>query len=189
MNHASKNKVLTWLVVLLLVANAASITMFWMGKTKQTEQIKQTEQPKGKPQDFLVKELKLDANQQVQLEILAKEHREAVNELREKVKDAKEFFFNLLKRQNPSDSVKKTAAIAISSITEQIDLLTLNHFQKVRALCNADQQKKFDEIIQQVVDMMGQQRRPEGPPQDRQDDNRHPPPPGEQRGNKPPREE
>ncbi len=43
MNHGPKNKLLTWLVVLLLVANAATITMFWLGKAKHPPQ------PKGPP--------------------------------------------------------------------------------------------------------------------------------------------
>lgn len=175
MNSGTKNKLLTWLVVLLLIANAATIAMFWLGKTKQPVQLK------GEPRDFLIKELKLDTNQQAQLEVLVKEHRTAVEQLREKIKGAKDNLFGLLKEQNVSDSIKKNAAAAVSIITEEIDLLTLNHFQKVRSLCNPEQQKKFDEIIQQVIRMMGQQRPPMGaggPPPGRPGEDR-PPPPGE----------
>ncbi|MDZ4796241.1 MAG: Spy/CpxP family protein refolding chaperone [Bacteroidota bacterium] len=176
MNHAAKNKALTWLVVLLLIANAATITMFWLGKPKQRVE------PKKQPKDFLIKELKLDTSQQIQLEVLVKEHRAAVNKLRKKVKEAKSNFFDLLKEQNVSDSTKKNAAAAVSIITEDIDLLTLNHFQKVRSLCNPEQQKKFDEIIQQVTGMMGQQGPPKGPGGPGND---RPPPPDGEHGDKP----
>ena len=171
MNPGTKNKLLTWLVVLLLIANAATIAMFWFGKTKQPMQ------PKGQPKDFLIKELKLDTVQQEKLELLVKEHRSAVEQLREKVKGAKDNLFDLLKEPSTTDSVKKAAAAAVSTITEEIDLLTLNHFQKVRALCNPEQKKKFDEIIHQVTGMMGQQRPPMGPGG---------PPPGESGGDRPP---
>jgi len=190
MNYVAKNKMLTWLVVLLLVVNTASIAMFWLGKAKQTEHTEETEQPKGKPEDFLVKELKLDAVQQAKLKILAKEHREAIKEFHEAIKDAKQNFFNLLKQQNTPDSIKQTAATVISRITEKIDLLTLAHFNKVRALCNAEQQKKFDEIIQQIIDRMGEQRRsggPDQPPPDDQNGDSHPPR-DEQHGDRPPPE-
>ena len=35
MEHNKKNKLLTWLVLLLLIANAGSIAMFWLDKEKQ----------------------------------------------------------------------------------------------------------------------------------------------------------
>lgn len=179
MNNGTKNKLLTWLVVLLLIANAATITMFWLGKRRQEGQ-----SPKGTPQNFLVSELKLDAKQQEQLNLLVKEHRQAVGQLREKIKGAKDHLFDLIKETNVTDSVKKSAAAAVSVITEEIDLLTLNHFQQVRKLCMAEQQQKFDEIIHQVTSMMGQQRPmrpggPGGPPPRGLNGERPPPPDGE----------
>ena len=182
MNHGTKNKLLTGLVVLLLVANAATITLFWLDKAKHPPQ------PKGSPQEFLVKELKLDAKQQEQLDVLRKEHREAADQLREKIKAAKESFFDLLKQDNPADSIKQAAAKNVSSFTEQLDLLTLNHFQKLRAICRVEQQKKFDGIIQQVIRMIGQPRPPGsslGPPPAGPRGDRVPPPGGPD-GERPP---
>jgi Spy/CpxP family protein refolding chaperone len=128
-----------------------------------------------------VKELKLDAKQQEQFEALVKEHRQAAERLREKTKQAKEQLFDLLKQPAASDSIKQAAAKAVSVTTEELDLLTLNHFQKVRAICNAEQQQKFDDIINDVVRMMGQPRPPMGP-------GNHPqgPPPGGPAGERPP---
>lgn len=157
MNNGSKNKILSWLVILLVVANAATITMFWLNKSKRPAG------PKGTPQEFLVNELKLDAKQQQQLDGLVKEHRRAAEALRGKTREAKERFFDLLKQTNVADSTKQAAAKAVSVITEELDLLTLDHFQKIRALCNPEQQKKFDDIIHQLTAMMGQPR-PPGPP-------------------------
>jgi len=157
MNTVAKNKLLTWLVILLLVANAASIAMFWLSRGKNPPT------PKGTPQEFLVKELKLDSKQQEQFDSLRKEHQEAANQLREKIKTAKESFFDLLKQPDVSDSLKQATAKTVSSFTEELDILTLNHFQKVRSLCTPEQQKKFDEIIQQVTSMMAPPHPPEGP--------------------------
>ena len=175
MNQGIKNKLLTGLVLLLLVANAATIAVFWFGRKQGPPQ------PKGTPKDFLINELKLEKKQQEQLEALVKEHRQAVEQLREKVKEAKDKFFDLLKQPDVADSVKKTAATAVSKFTEQIDLLTLNHFQKLRALCSPEQQKKFDEIIHEVTSMMGAPRPPPGPggPQGPPPGGDRPPPPGQ----------
>lgn len=177
MNHTTKNKLLTGLVVLLLVANAATISMFWMGKAKHQPK------PKGTPQEFLVKELKLDAKQQEQLEVLVKEHRQSAEILRRKTREAKETFFDLLKKQNVTDSVKQASVKEVSIIMEELDLLTLNHFQKVRSLCTAEQQQKFDDIIKEVTGMIGQKRPAGGP---RNDNGPQGPPPGGPGGDRPP---
>jgi Spy/CpxP family protein refolding chaperone len=175
MNHGAKNKLLTGLVVLLLVANAVTITMFWLGRPKHPSP------SKGSPREFLVNELKLDAKQQEQFDMLRKAHHEAADQLRDKIKNAKEAFFDLLKQQNVTDSAKQEAAKAVSVNTEALDLLTLNHFQKIRALCTSEQQKKFDEIIQQVASRIGQPRPPGVP-----DNGPQGPPPAGPDGDRPP---
>lgn len=175
MSTAAKNKLLTWLVILLLVANAATIAMFWLNKKKNPPQ------PKGTPNGFLIKELKLDSAQQFQLDLLVKEHRQAAEQIRGKVRMAKDSLFDLVKNTNATDSAKQMAAAACSKLTEQLDVLTVNHFQKIRSLCTAEQQKKFDEIIHDVTRMMAQPPgRPGGP--------QGPPPPGGPHpdGNRPP---
>ncbi|MFN8291923.1 MAG: periplasmic heavy metal sensor [Chitinophagaceae bacterium] len=156
MSLTSKNKLLTWLVILLLLANAATITMFWLNRKQRPPA------PKGSPKEFLVNELKLDAKQQEQLEALMKAHRQAAEEIRGKVKAAKDSLFALVSRPEAPDSVKQTTAAAAGHYLEQLDVLTLNNFQQIRALCNPVQQKKFDEIIQEVLRMMSQPR-PGGP--------------------------
>lgn len=175
MNPASKNKLLVGLVIVLLIANAITLAMFWVGKSKPAPT------PKGGPKDFLVKELQFDTKQKEQLEVLVKDHREAADQLREKTKQAKEQFFHLLQETNVTDSLKQSAATSVSEFTEELDILTLNHFQKIRALCTPSQQQKFDKIINEVVRMMGQPRPPMGPGGDHKG-----PPPGEYNGQRPP---
>ncbi|HEV7783268.1 MAG TPA: Spy/CpxP family protein refolding chaperone [Chitinophagaceae bacterium] len=178
MNTGTKNKLLITLVVALLLANTATIIMFWSGK-KTGPLLK----PGGAPKEFLVKELKLDQKQQEQLDALVKEHRASAEQLRKKTREAKEAFFDLLKQQGVPDSIKQVAAKAVSVNTEELDLLTFAHFQKIRALCTAEQQQKFDEIIHEVTRMMAQPGRPmgaghpQGPPPDGPGGNG--PPPGE----------
>ena len=158
MNSSAKNKLLIWLLLLLLAANSVSIAMFWLWKERKLST------PRGTPKEFLIKELKLDTKQQAGLEILVKEHRQAAEQIRRKIKEAKESFFDLLKDANIADSAKQAAAKTISISTEELDLLTLTHFQKVRNLCTPEQQKKFDEIIHQVTSMIRQAPPPQGRP-------------------------
>ena len=163
------------MVVLLVIANTVTITMFWLGRGQLFPN------GKGTPQEFLVKELKLDGGQQAIFEVLRKEHHDSATILRDEVKLVKESFFDLLKQSNVTDSMKLAAANKVCAITQKIDLLTLNHFQKVRAICNIEQQQKFDKIINQVIDMIGHPQQPGRP------ENNNPPlPRGEERQGQPP---
>jgi hypothetical protein len=158
MQTISKNKLLTWLVILLLIVNSVSIAMFWIGNKKQEPAAPEP------PQEFLVQQLQLDAPQLKVLDKLAAQHRQDADELRMKIREAKEYLFGLLKQPAVPDSLKKAAAEKVCEYTEALDLSTFNHFQQVRALCTPDQQKKFDSIIQEVTSLIGPPRPPAPPP-------------------------
>lgn len=187
MEHNKKNKLLTWLVLLLIIANASSIAMFWLGKEKQPA----LQQQREHPAEFLIRTLQLDAKQQEQLEVLRAKHKDAAVALRKQLQTAKESFFELVKQPGVTDSMKLATAESVSRVTEKIDLLTLDHFIKVRTICTATQQIKFDKIIKEVTEMiskageapLGDERQP--PPVN--DKERHnPPAPGDRDDNKPP---
>ena len=159
MNYVVKNKWLIGLLILLLAANFVTIATFWLTRRPQQSL------PKGRPDTFLIKELNLDTKQQEQLKLLVSEHRAAAEQIRHEVKEGKDSFFDLIKEPNIADSIKRIAAAAISRNTERLDLLTLEHFQKIRALCNPVQQQKFDKIIHEITSMMAPPPRgPGGPP-------------------------
>jgi hypothetical protein len=171
MNHSSKNKLLTCLVVLLLIANAATIIYFWLNKRKEEPKIN-----RAAPNEFLVTELNLDDQQQKKLDSLVRDHRLNAETLRKQMKEAKDQMFELIKDPNATDSAKQNAARKASMVAEKLDLVTLDHFASIRAMCRPEQQTKFDNIILQVTRMMAQPRppmRPGGPPHD------GPPPPGD----------
>jgi hypothetical protein len=168
MIQSKRNTWLTAAVVLLLLANVASIAIFWLGRNRQHGSPEQ-------PASFLVRELGFDTRQQDQFMQLVTAHRQRAGQLREQVKDAKDEFFGLLQQPNVPDSIKTAAAAKASQLTQQLDLVTFEHFQQVRSLCNASQQKKFDAIIHDVLRNMGG---PGGPP-----------PPGGDHHGPPPRRE
>jgi hypothetical protein len=182
--NTSKNKLLTGLVLLLLIANLATIVMFWLGKPKPPRPALG-----GGPAEFLIKELNLDSIQQKQFELLRTQHHDSAEKLRAQIKVAKDSFFSLLKQTTISDSAKQFAAKAVSTKTEELDLLTFNHFEKLRAICKPAQQKKFDEIMLELTQLISQQR-PRGPeghrPPPRDHEGHRPPPPEGPRGEGPP---
>ena len=195
MPTSAKYKWLTALVILLIIANAITIGLFWTGGRDQPPH------DPGGPASYLVKELKMDTQQERQYRQLITEHQQGVDLLRKKIRVEKDSFFALLKQPAAPDSIKKAAATAANRSMAALDLLTFDHFQKVRALCRPGQQQKFDAIIEEVLAMMGGPKPggpggppPNGPAPDRpvandtaagkkllSDTSRRPPPPASRR--------
>jgi len=161
MNPASKNKLLIWLVLILVLANAVTIGTFWLNRKKEEDH----ELPRGTTADFLIRELNLDAKQQEQYREFIDEHRQTVQPIREAIRKKKDSLFGLLGQHSPEADSIRTRILSGSLLEKFRDLeqVTFDHFQKLRAICTPEQQKKFDAIIKQAMAMMAPAGPPEGP--------------------------
>ena len=153
----------SWLYVisgLLITANIVTLAMLWIHKNGHED--KQHFPPAGQDVfSYLSNELKLDKQQQEAYAAMKDAHHEAAQKLQDSIRTTKDALFTLLKQGNVTDDAVMQLGNKEASLNIQLDTLTFHHFQKVRALCNPDQQKKFDNIIQEALRMMG---RPQGPP-------------------------
>ena len=177
MNNAIKNKFLTWLVAILLVANAVTILFFWINRPEMMQGTK------GSPREFLVDALELDSSQMDAFQALIEKHQASARPLKKEIRTAKENLFQLLKQPVIPEPEKMKAVQAITLNIQALELLNLDHFQQLRALCNEKQKKKFDGLLDQLAGLMATPSNADGhrpPPQGEG----HLPPPGE--GNLPP---
>jgi len=169
MNNAIKNKFLTWLVATLLVANAVTILFFWINRPERMQGAK------GSPREFLVDALELDSSQLDAFQALIEKHQASARPLKNEIRTAKENLFQLLKQPVIPGPEKMKAVQAITLNIQALELLNLDHFQQLRALCNEKQKKKFDGLLDQLAGLMATPSNADG---------HRPPPPGE--GHPPP---
>lgn len=153
-------KLLSWLVILLLAINAVTLGLFWFGKPGG---------PKGKPQDFLIEKLQFNEKQKESFLLLAQQHRDKTEQLREQIKIKKDKLFELAKVDKLEDSTIRNAANEVGILIEELDMFTLEHFRQIRTLCDPTQKEIFDNIIKEMTAMMGAPRppgplHPDGPP-------------------------
>ena len=120
--------------------------------------------PQGQVFEFINHELKLDSNQQESYRKLRDEHQGRQQTIQDSLKNLKDAFFALLQQPEAADSAIEAGAKKITVLEERMELLTFRHFQKLRTICNADQQKKFDTIIQDVLRRMAPPKNRQGPP-------------------------
>ncbi len=158
MNNTNKNKLLTWLVATLLVANAVTILFFWINRPERMQD------PKESPREFLVRALELDSSKLDAFQALIEEHQASARPLKNEIRSAKENLFQLLKQPVIPNLEKMKAVQAITDKTKALELLNLEHFQQLRALCNEKQKRKFDGLLDQLAGLMAESRAPKGPP-------------------------
>lgn len=146
MKSLVKNKFTGWLIILLIVANIATLVFYWVGHFKH--------QRANSPKEFLAAKLNFTESQKKAYFDLARDHNKNAEKIRNQIKIDKENFFQLLKSDSIIDSTRNRAALKVSISIQSLDILTFEHFKKVRVLCTEEQKPKFDKLIQQMVNFV-----------------------------------
>jgi len=149
----NRNNNLMWivLVAILVIVNLTIMSFIWFGGNNIRNQHPPLKN--GVAEGYILKELNFDSTQKAAFFELKNQHHESIHLIKEQIKIAKESFFNLLKDTTTTEASIMTASDRISQLEKQIEIKTFHHFQQLRVICNADQKKKFDNIISQVVKM------------------------------------
>jgi len=143
----SNNRILTIAVVLLLIANIALVAFMVMGKGKGQRK----EMGKGGPFDKMVKEIGMSETQKKQYDSLREAHFSVIRPLFDSIRSARQSLFKLMKEEKVNDSLVSVYTNRISDKQIHADKQTLYHFREVRALFSGEQQKKFDEFVQKMM--------------------------------------
>ena len=157
MSIFNNNRWIKIAILLLLIANAATLVLLWTNRPPAHDRPAR----EGGPFEFISKELGLNAEQKVAYANLRDEHRSAADKLQDSIRAAKDRFFGLLKNNQVDDSTLAICSHAIGEKETALDLLTFRHFRQLRKLCDPGQQQKFDAIIQDAIRNM---KGPKGPP-------------------------
>jgi hypothetical protein len=170
------------IVTVLVVVNSAALVMLWK---HGGHRFRPMPEQHAEVKDFIIKELALTPVQTKQFDDLRKAHSHTIDSLNENTRMLKDRLFASLGKPAISSKTIDSITGKIGDDAAMIDGATFYHFQKLRGILNADQQKKFDSIIRQVLHMMAHNPagpapgRPRGPGGMQQG----PPPPGGPDGN------
>jgi len=144
-------------IVILLVINMSTLIFMWTTSMRHDGH-------RGRPDvgNFLTEELAFRPAQEKQFELLKKDHQQKVRNLREQNKGFHDAFFDYLSVPVVDSMKLKNAVDSILFTQKQIEMATFYHFKDVRAICNTEQQKKFDIVIKDALRMMAPGQ--DGPP-------------------------
>jgi len=158
MNTLAKKNLLILTVIVLILANVTMLVIFFMTR------IQKSPHPEAAaPAAFIEKQLGFDDQQQKKFDELRKEHHQGAQEIRRRINEEEDSLFSMLPNMTGSDSSREQLIKQIAFNKAEIDRMTFDHFRKVRKMCSPTQQKKFDEIIHDVIKMIAPPP-PPGPP-------------------------
>jgi Spy/CpxP family protein refolding chaperone len=146
------NRILTIAVVLLLVVNVVMLVCMMKGRGHHGMK---KQGAKAGPVEMMMKELNMNEQQQTEFKKLKEEHFTTIKPVFDSVRTLKKSLFGLVKEENLNDSLVNNYSGLIAEQQATIDKLTINHFRKVRALFSGDQQKKFDDFVQKMMQRRG----------------------------------
>ena len=159
MNIIQRNKLLSALVILLLLANITAMAIFWWQKMHAPNARSRNEVPGAAA--FLIQRLALDSTQQIAFKQLQSQQQQKIFLGKEAVRMAKDHFFDLLDRDSVSEIELQAAASNAAAKQVALDRVTFDFFKSVQELCTPEQKIIFKDIIREALRIMG---RPGAPP-------------------------
>jgi Spy/CpxP family protein refolding chaperone len=151
---------LTISVILLLVLNAVTLFILFHMHLRNGHG-PHGEDGKG-PADYIVKQLKLDEQQQHQFEDLKDQHHALTHDAEKEDERLHDLYFSMLKSDAPDKNKVDSVANLIGEQRKKLATATFDHFRQLRAICHDDQKKLFDNTIDEIARMVTGH--PDGPP-------------------------
>ncbi len=150
--NSSRNKILLFLVGILLLTNIAML-VFFLGK-KGPDKQRAPRDRSSVVREHLKDSVGFTEQQLAQYDQLRQQNRENMKPLFEDLGNAKLEFYKYVNQSGPADSASQAAAAAIGEKQKALDLAFFNHFRQVRALCTPGQLPKYDSLVQHIIRRM-----------------------------------
>jgi Spy/CpxP family protein refolding chaperone len=155
------NKLLVFAAIALLIINAVLVYLLWTEKNKH----KGGDRPKR--EDWFAEQLKLNDTQKEEHKKLRDAHFASMRPLFDSVSSYRTSLFKLSKDSTANDSLVNYYTNKLSETHSLIAKKTYEHFKKVRTLLTPEQQVKYDEVIEKMMNRRGG---PPGKPGDKRKD-------------------
>lgn len=153
MRKVLNNKVLLFIVAILLVANVAML-VYILKMREPGKKGSRTERQKSPITEFLQNEIGFSPEQLAAFDKTRQSHRQMMRPLFEDIKTAKVSFYKSLTNPGISDPALDSAASIIGEKQKLLDMQTLRNFKEIRTLCTPDQQPKYDSLIVNEISKM-----------------------------------
>ena len=171
MNDNKSLKILQWVIGVLVLCNIGLVLTIWLKPGRPPGP------PPGggaTPREYLIHALDFSPGQVTQYDALIRKHQEDMRRLRRRANEYRHMLFEYVGDTTAGNTVDSLSGL-IANTQKAIIMATYRHFTQVRALCTDEQKKKFDSIIDNVLQRMNNRL----PPRPQRGGRMPPPPPGQ----------
>src|SRR5215471_9139037 len=165
MTKSPRQKWLLLLVIILLLTNITTLSIFWFVKPKQ----RPTPPDRQRMGTWIVKELEFDKDQEASYWKLRDSLVGQQRPIMDSMRAAKKRFYEQLNNPNVNDSILEANSSKTLALQKRLDFLTFQHFQQVRTLCRPEQLPKLDTVVKEIINRMTNPRRPSARTSDNRD--------------------
>ncbi len=139
-------------LVALLLMNIGLIIMLWlqpMPHERMPE--KGAAPPPRRAEGFLVKALKLDAEQRATLKNLRDEHFDTTQEIHKGGRATKRAMFDALLANTPDTATALQLAAEYGDQLQKIDEALIQHYLDIREICTPEQQEELRKVFRRAI--------------------------------------
>ena len=137
------------IIIILVVMNLGTLAFLWFGRPRP-EPIRN----RVPATEFLIHELTLSPIQQDKFGDLRDEQRQKLQLLQEQDRKLHNLFFDALFDPAPDTAAARGLADSIARTRQQMEMVTFEHFLKLRQLLTEEQKVKFHRVFRQALDQV-----------------------------------
>jgi hypothetical protein len=149
----SKNRILIFLVVFLLLANIVML-LYFTAFNKPEAKANHPDRRGPGITAFLQNDVGFSKEQMNMLDSLKKQHRSVIRPMFDELGKSKDDFYQLLGKPQVTDSALHAAANEIGKKQAALDLQFFRNFNSFRKLCTDQQLLKFDAVMPSLTSKM-----------------------------------
>lgn len=150
-----KSNTLLKIAFLIMVALNITLIAMMFGKQKMLLQRKSPE-----IKSVIIKKLQLDEKQIEIYSELAENHHQGMSKINQAKKLLIREYFSFLKSEDQNFSTQDSLLTEINILESEKLIMTYNHFEQLKEICNPSQQVLFEEIIGDLIqDLLGIQKK------------------------------
>ncbi|MBW8325174.1 MAG: periplasmic heavy metal sensor [Prolixibacteraceae bacterium] len=156
MNPTNKNRILIWIIVILVATNLSTIGSFYYHritelKTTTPKQEEQTTLPGEQRTRFFRDELNLSNEQIDQFRDINRTFNRTARNIEADLARLRKELIDELGTQNPDNNKLDKLAIEIGENHRKLKQVTTTFYLDMKAICNTGQQEKLHEIFQSML--------------------------------------
>jgi periplasmic protein CpxP/Spy len=157
MTTQSKSKILITIIGILLIANIALVSFYFLTRPVAKKGLRADRA--AMISTFLKNDLGFNQEQLKQYDSLSSQHRITIKAMFDEIRKEKENEFKQLTRDNFSDSSINNTATLFSAKQKEIEITMFKHFKDIRNICTPQQQPKFDSLFYKMLNKRNGERK------------------------------